>query len=246
MKENRFLTSLSLVIPVFNEEERIKHSLQRVIPYLESSLRDYEVIFVDDGSTDKTVEVIKQFRNKKFRILTNKENCGKGYSVRKGILNSKLPFILFSDADFSTPIEDLEKMLPFVQEYDVIIGSRAMKDSQIAVHQSFYKELLGRMGNKLIQLLVVPGIKDTQCGFKLFKRGALAVFEKQTVNRWGFDFEILMLASKMNFKIKEVPVRWKNDFRSKVKRSDYLKTLAELLKIKWNILINKYDLKNHG
>ncbi|PIY96691.1 MAG: hypothetical protein COY66_03410 [Candidatus Kerfeldbacteria bacterium CG_4_10_14_0_8_um_filter_42_10] len=245
MNEKSFLTQISLVIPVYNEEERIKKSLSKILPYL-NQLADYEIIFVDDGSTDRTLLVLEEYKNKRFRVIKNGKNCGKGYSVQQGMLRARYPVVLFSDADFSTPIEDLEKLLPHLENYDIVIGSRGMEQSQISVHQKFYKEWLGKIGNKFIQLLVIPGIKDTQCGFKLFKKETLVIFQKQTIKRWGFDFEILMLAHKIGFRIKEVPVRWQNDFRSKVKSSDYLKTFGELIKIKWNVLTNKYDFKNYG
>ncbi|PIS42879.1 MAG: hypothetical protein COT24_01205 [Candidatus Kerfeldbacteria bacterium CG08_land_8_20_14_0_20_40_16] len=246
MNKRCFFPPISLVIPVYNEEKRIRKSLAEILPYLNHTLPDYEIIFVDDGSTDQTLPILEQYQNEHFQIIKNDRNYGKGYSVKQGMLKARFTVVLFSDADFSTPIEDLEKLLPYLKEYDIVIGSRGMKESQVSVHQPFYKEWLGKLGNKFIQLLIVPGIKDTQCGFKMFKKETLIIFRKQTIERWGFDFEILMLAKRMGFKIKEVPVKWRNDFRSKVRFFDYLKTLGELLKIKWNILTNKYDLKNHG
>jgi len=246
MKENSFSPHLSLVIPVYNEKERIKKSLRNIVPYLEQRTADYEIILVDDGSSDNTLEVIEGIRNEHFRILKNERNCGKGYAVQKGMLKSRFPLVLFSDADLSCPIEELEKFLPYLKDNDIVICSRGMKESKISLHQPFYKEWLGKLGNKFIRLLLLPAIHDTQCGFKLFKKEALVVFQKQTVKRWGFDFEILLVAQKMGFRIKEVPVRWQNDKQSKVKHLDYLKTFGELLKIRWNILTNKYNIKNHG
>lgn len=242
MTENSFSLRLSLVIPIYNERKRIGRSLKNILPYLQKKTTDYEIILVDDGSRDDTLRVIKEFQNSHFRILSNKENYGKGFSVQRGMLASRFPLVLFSDADFSTPIEELEQFLPYLRDYDIVIGSRGMKESQISRHQPFYKEWLGKLGNRLIQLLLLPGVQDTQCGFKLFKRETLAVFKKQTIKRWGFDFEILLLARRMGFRIKEVPVRWHDDSRSKVKKLDYLKTLGELLKLRWNILTNKYNL----
>lgn len=245
MSKKIILPELSVVIPLFNEESRIINSLPKTILYLEESIKDYEIILVDDGSTDQTLQVIEKFKNDHFKILKNEKNYGKGYSIKKGILAANFSLILFSDADFSTPIEELDKFLTYLDQYDIIIGSRGMKDSQISIHQPFFKEWLGRLGNKSIQILLLPGIADTQCGFKLFKKKASIVFTKQTIWRWGFDFEILWLARQMGFKIKEIPVLWKNDQRSKVKSLDYLKTLGELLKIKYKILFNQYDLKNY-
>lgn len=242
MKENSPSLYLSLIMPLYNEEERIGQSLERIVPFLERKTIDYEIILVNDGSTDTTLKVLEKIKNKHLRILKNDRNYGKGYAIQKGMQMAKFPLVLFSDADSSTPIEELEKFLPYLKNYDIIIGSRALKESQISLHQPFYKEWAGRLGNKLIQLLLLPGIKDTQCGFKLFKKEALIIFQKQTIKRWGFDFEILWLAYKMQFRIKEVPVQWRNDFRSKFKTLDYLKTTRELLKIRWNIITNKYNL----
>jgi dolichyl-phosphate beta-glucosyltransferase len=234
---------LSVVIPVYNEEKRIKKSLERIASYLSDNCTIYEIIIIDDGSGDKTVQVINDIAAKYTRVIRTKLNRGKGHAVKVGMLEAKYEYILFSDADLSTPIEEIEKFENHIKEYDVVIGSRAMKESNIEIHQPKFKEFLGRVGNRVIQIMLLPGIQDTQCGFKLYNKKSLAVFEKQTIDRWGFDFEVLWLARKMGFKIKEVPVHWINDFGTKVSGfSHYINTFTELLKIRWNSITNKYNL----
>ena len=230
--------SISIIIPVYNEAQRIPKNLKKIFRYFQND--DYEVIVVDDGSTDHTAEVVRSLANDKTRILRNQVNMGKGFSVKKGVLAASKKLILFSDADLSTPISELKKLLPFVKTHDVIIGSRALSDSQVRVRQSFYKVLLGRIGNLLIRLLAVKGIRDTQCGFKLFHKKTKYLFEKLTICRWGFDFELLYLVQKTGLSIKEVPVIWINDTRSKVKKIDYLITLLDLIKIRINNLFGRY------
>jgi dolichyl-phosphate beta-glucosyltransferase len=244
MNNAPLFSSLSLVIPVYNEEKRIKKSLERIVSYLGGICNEYEIIIVDDGSGDGTVETVNNTLKDRFQIIKLKQNRGKGYAVKQGMLVAKYDYILFSDADLSTPIEEIEKFRQYVGEYDIIIGSRAMTDSNIEIHQPKFKEFLGRVGNKFVQLMLLPGIQDTQCGFKLFNQKSLKVFEKQTIDRWGFDFEVLWLAKKMGFKIKEVPVHWINDFATKVSGfSNYVTTFIELLKIRWNSMTKKYNIE---
>ncbi len=231
---------LSIIIPAYNEEKRIISSLNKIYNYLNKKQIDYEVVIVNDGSRDNTVDVIKKIKNNKTTIINNKINKGKGHAVKTGMLNAKGDLLLFTDSDLSTPIEELDKLMRYIDNYDIVIGSRSLQASDVKKKQAFYKVWLGRLGNKAIQLLAVPGIKDTQCGFKLYKRKCLNIFKKQTINRWGFDFEILFLARKLGYKIKEVPVVWVNAEGSKVKALDYPKTFLELLKIRWNDLCGKY------
>jgi dolichyl-phosphate beta-glucosyltransferase len=246
MKKATVFKALSLVIPVYNEEKRIKKSLERIVQYLDAVCFEYEIIIVDDGSTDKTLEVINEVITSRFQVIKLGQNRGKGFAVKKGMLAAKYEYVLFSDADLSTPIEEIEKFEEYAEGFDIIIGSRAIKGSNIEIHQTRFKEFLGRVGNRLIQFILLPGIQDTQCGFKLFNRKSISVFEKQTIERWGFDFEILWLARKMGFKIKEVPVHWINDFGTKVSGiSQYFNTFNELLKIRWNAMTNKYNFKKN-
>ncbi len=235
---------LSVVIPAYNEEKRIKKTLLDVDKFLSAQNYSYEIIVVDDGSSDGTVELVKNIGRdvRNLRVIDNKENHGKGYVVRQGIMEAKGKYRLFMDADNATTVDQVQNLLPFFKEgYDVVIGNRDLKESQIKKHQPFYKEMLGDVGNLLIQALAVPGIKDTQCGFKCFSAEFVEkVFPKLKVDRWGFDIEILALAKKYGHKIKTVPVIWINDEESKVSIGGYVNTLKELFQIKWNMMSGKY------
>jgi len=236
---------LSVVIPVYNEEKRIINTLGSIGNFLAKQKYASEVLIVSDGSTDRTIEVVKPFAAKisNLRIIDNKENHGKGYVTRQGMLEAKGERRVFMDADNSTSLEQVDKFLPFFEQgYDVVIGDRDLKESKIAVRQSRFKEALGDFGNFLIQSLAVPGIEDTQCGFKVFsKKASEEIFKKMTIDRWGFDIEALALALKLGYKIKTVPVTWVNDPNSKVKLSGYINTFVELARIKWNLMTGKYD-----
>jgi dolichyl-phosphate beta-glucosyltransferase len=235
---------LSIVIPAYNEEKRIKNTLLEVNRFLTTQDYPYEIIVADDGSKDGTVELVNNLKEKvkNLRVIDNKKNHGKGYVVRQGIMEAKGKYRLFMDADNATSVDQVKNLLPFFQEgYDVVIGNRDLKESEIKKHQSRFKEILGDIGNILIQILAVPGIKDTQCGFKCFSAKFVEeVFPKLKVDRWGFDIEILALARKFGYKIKTVPVVWINDEESKVSMSGYINTLKELFQIKWNLIIGKY------
>jgi dolichyl-phosphate beta-glucosyltransferase len=176
-------------------------------------------------------------------VIGNKENHGKGYVVRRGLLEAKGKYRLFMDADNATSLDQIQNLLPFFSEgYEVVIGDRDLKESRIEKRQPFYKEALGDMGNLLIQALAVPGIKDTQCGFKCFSAKFVEeIFPKLKIDRWGFDIEILALAGKYGYKIKTIPVIWINDEESKVSMGGYVNTLKELFQIKWNMMTGKYN-----
>ena len=234
-----------MVIPAYNEEKRIKNTLLEVGKFLSAQNYSYEIIVADDGSSDGTVNLIKNLSEdiKNLRVIGDEENHGKGYAVRRGLMEAKGKYRLFMDADNATTVDQIENLLPFFKEgYDVVIGDRDLKESQIKKRQPLYKEALGNMGNLLIQILAVPGIKDTQCGFKCFSAEFVEkVFPKLKIDRWGFDIEILALARKFGRKIKTVPVVWINDEESKVSLGGYANTLKELFQIKWNIISGKYD-----
>lgn len=228
---------LSIVIPAYNEEFRIEKTINKILAYLNSKQWDFEIIVVDDGSTDRTYEIVSEFKNDKIKSLKNNKNVGKGGTVKRGVLASQSSWILFTDADLSTPIEELEKFLKF-QDYDVLIGSRALKESNILAHQPFYRELSGKIFNLFVKLLVIRNIHDTQCGFKLFKRSAAQkIFKKQTLNGFGFDVEDLYIAKKEGYKIKEVPVSWFNSKDTKVK---FLKNSFEMLIDLFKIRLNDF------
>ncbi len=210
---------LSVVIPAYNEENQIAQTLVEISQYLDQQEYLSEIIVVNDGSTDLTkqrcLETLKDRPN--FRVLSRIENMGKGFSIKQGILQTKGRFILFSDADLSTPIEELDHFLPWTKEYEVVIGSRALPDSDIQVHQSFFRENMGKMFNIFVRLLIMRGIKDTQCGFKLFQRGvAFDIFPRIKCKSFSFDVEVLYLCRKLGYTIKQIPVIWRNSPESKV------------------------------
>lgn len=203
----------SVVIPAYNEEKTIVATIKAVENYFRQNGIAFEIIIVDDGSLDNTVKLISEnFKNEAIRIIEKKRNEGKGAAIKDGILNSKGDYILFTDSDLSTPITEFGKFTKYIQEnYDVIIGSRALPGSRVVVRQPFYREALGKIFNLFVKFFLFKGINDTQCGFKLFK-GVCAkeIFKLQRINDFGFDIEILFVAGKMNFKIAEVPVVWHN------------------------------------
>jgi len=239
---------LSVVVPAFNEEKRIKGTLDRIIRYLATKDFRSEIIVVDDGSRDGTIAAVKSVEEANdfpVLILRNNRNMGKGYTVKKGVLGSVGRYILFSDADMSTPIDEFDKMQPLLEEnYDVVIGSRALMDSDIKKRQAWYRERMGKMFNFLVRILVFKGIKDTQCGFKAFKgEVARRIFSKITINRFGFDVELLYLARKLDLRIIEVPIVWINSPASRVRCvSDSLFMFMSLIKIRLNDLLGKYKI----
>lgn len=224
---------ISIIIPAYNESLRISKTLNKILSFIEDNNEyDFEVIVVNDGSNDNTNEVVLSFAN--VILIDNKVNKGKGSVIRQGMLSAQGDYLLFSDADLSTPIEELEKLLSFIKDFDIVIGSRALQNDLIKEHQPFYREIMGKTFNLFVQLLVVKGIKDTQCGFKLFKNEvAKKIFGSSKIDGFSFDVETIYLASKFRFKVKEVPVLWFNDDRSKVDPiKDSIKMFRELLVIK--------------
>lgn len=215
---------LSIVIPVYNEERRLQKGFDKLDIFFQSSwkAKKCEVIFVDDGSTDATVEKIEQYLDKKLpyqlTLLKNDKNRGKGAVIKQGMLQAGGKYVLFSDIDFSAPLKELNNFLPYLEkkEADIVIGSRALKRELVKKHQPFYREFLGRFFNLVVRLFYLPHIKDTQCGFKLFTRQAVQkIFPKQQLDSFIFDVEILWLARKNELVIKEVPVEWTNSSISK-------------------------------
>lgn len=227
---------ISLIIPCFNEAKRLKDSLQKLSAYLKTFPGEVEVIIADDGSRDATVSLAKSLQGKfkQFQIL-ELPHAGKGAAVKAGFWAAKGEQVVFTDADFSTPISELPKLLaPLEEGYDLAIGSRALDRSLVKVHQNFLRELVGKLSNILIRTLAVRGIYDTQCGFKAYRKASCeTIFEKQTINGFAFDIELLFLAQRQGLKIKEVPVEWYNDPRSSVKAGkDTLASFMDLLRIR--------------
>ena len=225
---------LSIVIPAYNEESRIGPTLRRIEEYLSPKVYPWEVIVVDDGSTDGTVSAARE-ASPRSKVLPNDGNRGKGYSVRRGALEARGDVILFSDSDLSAPIEELGKLQKAIAEgADVAIGSRALPDSDIQIHQPFYREGMGKMFNLFVRLLVFPGISDTQCGFKAFTReAAREIFERQILDGFAFDVEILYIARRLGYTVEEVPVIWRNSADTKVGALRHsLQMFLDILKIR--------------
>jgi dolichyl-phosphate beta-glucosyltransferase len=245
---------LSLIIPAYKEASRIAASLEKIFAYFDSQSYEVEIIVVDDGSPDNSVEVIQEAFAKynstakspvgrtlspsvKTRLLELGTNAGKGGAVRAGMLAANGAIRIFTDADLSTPIHEVEKVICAIENegYDVVIGSRALEGRKLVkVHQPWYRETMGRFFNLLVQVFVFKGIKDTQCGFKGFRaEAAEKIFTEQKVMGFSFDVEILYLAKKMGYKIKEVAVEWYNDERTTVGAlSDSARMFFELVRIR--------------
>ncbi|MBW2983484.1 glycosyltransferase family 2 protein [Candidatus Woesearchaeota archaeon] len=238
--------NISVVIPAYNEENRIKKSIIKIIAYLENNFGKYEILVVDDGSTDSTHRTISELNNSNISILRNKKNKGKGHSIKKGVLSAEYELILVTDADLSTPIEELGKFIKYIKQgYDVVFGSRNLKGSKIKESQPFYRQLMGKTFPLLVNIITSLKFKDTQCGFKLFKnQAAKEIFNRQTIDGFAFDAEILFIANNLKYRIKEAPVVWSNSKESKVSPiKDSIKMFVDILKIRLNDLSGKYKIR---
>ena len=235
---------LSIIIPAYNEENRLPETLRQVAAYLHQSRLDSEVIVVDDGSGDHTAAVAESFRGAipSLRVVPNGVNRGKGFSVRHGMLEARGRIVLFTDADLSAPIEEADKLLAALGTHDVAIGSRALDRSLITVHQSRFRELAGVLFNKLVRLCLRLPFVDTQCGFKAFRREPCRIlFEQQRIERYGFDPELLYLARRHGLRSVEIPVRWAHSPATKVSMfRDSLQMFLDILIIRWNALRGRY------
>ncbi len=235
---------LSVVIPAYNEENRLPKTLEAVSAYL-SGRYDYEIIVVDDGSTDKTSGICSRFFKSggRGRIIKNSHNRGKGFSVRRGMLEAAGDLILFSDADLSTPIREVEKLLRAVEAgADIAVGSRGLPESDVRVHQRFLRESMGKCFNLVVRFAAVRGIRDTQCGFKLFGREcARAVFARSRLDGFAFDVEALFIARLLGCGIREVPVVWLNSEASRVSVvTDPARMFFDVLYIRFLQLAGEY------
>ena len=228
---------LSVVIPAYDEGKRLRSSLEKVRSYLASKPFASEIIIVDDGSRDRTAEVARAALEGRVshRVIRLESNQGKGYAVRTGVLASAGETVVFTDADLSTPIEELDKFLPRLEEgFDVVIGSRAVPGCDIRVRQARPRQAMGKLFNRLVRLFVMGGCPDTQCGFKLFRRkAALDLFSRLETAGFAFDVEVLLLARKLGYRVAEVPVVWCDSRPSRVRmvRSSW-GMLKELLRIR--------------
>lgn len=245
---------LSVVIPVYNEQARVAGTLQASFDYLKAKGYSAEILVVDDGSKDKTLSVVSRFKRQAtrkiaLRVLPQETNRGKGAAVRAGVLAAKGKVILYMDADNATPLSEFENFRAFLEKgVDVVIGSRAVDRKKVKVHQPFYREAMGRIFNLLVQLIATNGLWDTQCGFKAFRRrAAFSVFPLQTIERFGFDVELLFIARKLGFSILETPVQWIDspDSRVRVLR-DSSRMLADLWVIRWNDWKGRYSSRKNS
>ena len=238
---------LSVIIPAYNEEKRLPKTLEEIDKYLRKQDYDYEILVVNDGSKDKTVEIAKGLISKiKNLIVTGyKKNQGKGYAVHFGMLEAKGDYRLFTDADNSTSIDHVEKIWPeFKKGFDIIIGSRDIKGAVLDPPQPWIRKLILGEGFKLYRKIIIGlwEIEDTQCGFKCFtKKATEKIFQKCRINRFAFDPEILVIAKKLGYEIKEIPIYWKNDPESKVKFKSIIKMALDLIKIRLNLIKRVYD-----
>ncbi len=241
---------LSIVIPAYNEEPRLPASLAQIAAYIRASGRETEVVVVDDGSRDGTASAAESFRGEIpcLRVISNGENRGKGYSVRHGMLEAQGRIVLFTDADLSAPIEEADKLLAALGNHDVAIGSRAMDRSLIFVRQSRFREFAGIVFNAIVRLTLRLPFVDTQCGFKAFRRQPChVIFEQQTIERFGFDPELLYLARHHGLRAAEIPVRWAHSPATKVNMfSDSLQMFLDIFIIRWSSLMSRYPRSKHA
>ncbi|HXK41105.1 MAG TPA: dolichyl-phosphate beta-glucosyltransferase [Candidatus Paceibacterota bacterium] len=238
--------NLSVIVPAYKEEKNIERTVRSVFSYLKEKNIEHEIIVVVDGSPDKTADIARSLSNEipTLELIDYQKNKGKGFAVKTGMLKAKGDFRLFTDADNATTIDHIEKMMPYFEKgYGVVIASIAVRGHQVAAgSEPVWRRVFGKLGNLFIQIMAVPGIHDTQRGFKVFKaEAAEKIFPKLTIDRWGFDVEALALARKFGFKIKEVPINWKNAPESHVGLKAYFQVLMETVKIRLNLITNKYD-----
>ena len=237
---------LSIVIPAYNEAARIERTLLRVLQCVREHQWDAEVLVVDDGSTDETAAIVRNYMQTapELLLIQNPGNRGKGYSVRNGLLQATGEIVMFTDADLSAPMEEAERLLAAIQDgADVAIGSRWLDRSRQTRHQPLYRRFFGRCFNGLTRAVMGLPYVDTQCGFKAFRyKAAQVIFRLQRVERWGFDPEILFIARKLGFKVAEVAVSWGHDERSKISYlRDGSRMLQDMATIRSNSLLGRYD-----
>lgn len=232
----------SIIVPVYNETRRLGN-LNHILQFLKTLPETWELIVVNDGSTDNSLELLRNInRRHSFQIVTYSQNRGKGYAIKQGMLAAIGKYRLFLDCDLSTPIEEIDKIRPYLADFGVVIGTRKTKGAKVLVHQPWLRENLGKGFTFLSQLILAVPVSDFTCGFKCFSSAAARkIFTKSLVYRWGFDSEILYLARKYGYSIKEVPVTWKNDIFSRVKfPEDLITSFSDLFRIRLNDLYNRY------
>ncbi len=245
---------LSVIIPAYKEGERMGRNLLEIDQFLKGKSFPYEIVVVVDGSPDNTAEVARNYSLQvaHLRVIENKENHGKGFVVRQGLLETTGKYRLFLDADGSTSITHLESFLPqFAEGYDVVIGSRDAADSVIQVHQQRWREVFGNMGNWAIRLVLgLWEYPDTQCGFKMLSgEAAESIAKRMVVDRFGFDYELVVLAIKLEYKVKQMPVRWMDEKEGSTVKlfgpNGYIQVFVDLFKTRWRLWTDAYRIREH-
>ncbi len=236
----------SIVIPAYNEARRIPATLEKVVSWIRDKRWHAEVVVVNDGSGDRTAEVVRSFAESapEVRLVENPGNRGKGYSVRHGMLEALGEVQVFTDADLSAPVEEAERLFDAIADgADIAIGSRWLESTRQTVRQPLYRQFFGRCFNLVTRAVMRLPFADTQCGFKAFTRqAAQTVFRLQTIDGWGFDPEILFIALKRGLRIREVPVSWAHDERTQLSYlQDGARMLQDLAHVRWNALMGRYD-----
>jgi dolichyl-phosphate beta-glucosyltransferase len=237
---------LSIVVPAYNEEKRIEQPLERVVGYLRNHFDRWELIYSDDGSKDKTREKLSELQKiyPEIKVVGTHENRGKGSAVRTGMLAASGDTVLFSDTDFSSPIEEIEKLYASLQNgYDIAIGSRGLAESNIEVHQAWPREMMGKIFNALLRSLLPIEFMDTQCGFKMFNRKAIdIILPRMHIDGFAFDVEMLIIAQVNRLRIQEVAVVWKNVLDSRVHPiRNSLEMIRDVLKVRHRLAMNSYS-----
>lgn len=235
--------TLSIIIPVYNEEIRLKKTFSALKDFLDEKLfKEVQIVFVNDGSTDKTEDVVKAFCYPGVSVdyVSYKDNRGKGYAVTRGMIASKMDYALMCDADISTPFFEIKKFISYINDdKDIIIGTRKSRDAEVVVPQSIIRRNLGKVYTILANILTKQSVSDFTCGFKVFsKKARNIIFTRTIIERWSYDVEILLIAKKYNLRVFEVPVRWYNDQNTRVKlHKDILRSLTDIFKI----ISNRYE-----
>jgi len=236
--------SLTLIVPAYNEEQRLSAAVPHVFEYLRKSFRQFEVLYIDDGSEDQTYPRLVEMRSQypELCVLKHERNYGKGKAVRTGLEAAQGEIVLFSDADFSTPIEETMGLLKVLEEgFDIVVGSRAVSGSNVEVRQSFLRQITGKVGNVIVQTLLLLPFHDTQCGFKMFRSDIVRkILPFLTIDGFAFDIEILAVATVQGARIVEVPVTWRNVLESKVRTIDTLQVFADVLRIRYRLAMGGY------
>ncbi|MFA5889110.1 MAG: dolichyl-phosphate beta-glucosyltransferase [Candidatus Paceibacterota bacterium] len=239
MDQNIRAKKLSIIIPAYNEEHRITETLFDIHNTMQGQLFDYEILVVNDGSRDNTADVVEALQKQisKLYLINNSENHGKGWVIKQGMFRAVGNYRLFMDADNSTRVQEITKMLPYLQQgFDVVIGSRYIKESDIVIKQPWVRSFPGKIFRIITHILIPTGVTDLTCGFKIFSEKAVnVIFPQQTIFRWSFDVELLFLAKRNKLKIKEIPVIWMDNNKSRVKFRDMVRSFFEIIQIRLRV-----------